>query len=74
MFGALLCNVFAYIDYRAHDLDRKRRKLWCAIGWSVGAFIGGILAIIVVIIVLFVAYNAKDWNTIPTVPGSDFFM
>jgi len=74
MFSALLCNVFAYIDHRAGDDDGKRRKMLCALAWSLGSFIASIIIIIVITIVLFVVYDAANWTSIPTVPGSDFTM
>ena len=74
MFGALLCNVFAYIDHRAGDFAAKRNKILCAVAWSVGAFITAIVVIIIIIVVLFVHYDAGSWTSIPTVPGSDFTM
>jgi len=74
MFGALLCNIFAYVDYRAGDYDGKQRKMLCAVWWSVGAFIASVVVIIIIIVVLFVAYDAANWNSIPTIPGSDFTM
>jgi len=74
MFGALLCNIFAYIDHRSGDYVGKRRKMFCAVAWSVGAFITSVIIIIAIIIVLFVVYDAGDWTSFPTVPGSDFTM
>lgn len=74
MFGALLCNIFAYVDHRAGDYSAKRRKMLCAVAWSVGAFITSIVVIIIIIVVLFVVYDAGNWTSIPTVPGSDFTM
>ena len=74
MFGALLCNIFAYVDHRAGDYAGKQQKMLCSIGWSIGAFIASIVVMIVVIVVLFVVYDAGDWTSIPTIPGSDFTM
>jgi len=74
MFGALLCNIFAYIDHRAGDHVASRQKLQCSVAWSVGAFVASIIVVIVVIAVLFEVYDAANWSTIPTIPGSDFTM
>jgi len=46
----------------------------CAVSWSVGAFIASIIVVIVVIVLLFVVYDAGNWTSIPTIPGSDFTM
>jgi len=75
VFGALLCNIFAYVDHRSGDYAAKRRKMFCAVAWSVSAFITSVIIIIVIIIIVrFVAYDAGDWTSSPTVPGSDFTM
>jgi len=74
MLTSLLCNVFAYVDYRSGDYDGKRNKMFCAVAWSVGAFVTSIIVIIIILIVLFVVYDAGNWTSIPTIPGSDFTM
>ena len=74
MLGALLCNVFAYVDHRAGDHDGRRQKMLCAVSWSVGAFIASVIVVIIILVLLFVVYDAANWTSIPTVPGSDFTM
>ena len=74
MLGALLCNVFAYVDHKSRDYDRQERKLRYAIRSSIACFVAGIIATIVILVVLFVVYDAKNWTSVPTIPGSDFTM
>jgi hypothetical protein len=74
MMGALLCNIFAYVDHKSRDYEREKRKLQCALWWSIAFFAIGVVAIIIILIVLFTVLDAQNWNSIPTVPGSDFTM
>jgi len=69
---AVVCNIFAYVDHKNGDYDRKNSKLQCAIAWSVGAFVAGSIATIILLIVLFTRLDAQHWNPLPAPPDYDY--